>query len=609
MAWHDFITQNRFLRGGRGTSAVATFNSRPPANSYAGMNPHALTAWQAVTHAVSTADKPPAELLMVKALMERTPKAGAITIGIPDVGFKGVRQQLFQRYNLIDLYAIAHNNSVLKTATGNLKQEVFRRGFTWDQSFDYRHRETGRDYSLDDLREIQDEDENEYNALMTMLDEPDPVQRQRLEALQVNVNIYDQSLMALLHTIEDDLNISDDGFIFLSSDYYLGWSHGEEIINREVRQLFRLDPVFVEFDVDGENRPGFAHHICLLHREDLLTIPGDDDWQSEWKGRCPQCGHTTFPVQYRYSPYRGTFGLATGMQGPNQQSMYLAKGEVIHVSKFSPSELYGYSPVLSIYEKALSLIGMDRYLYDYFFERKIPQGVITTVTDNVEDLEARKEQMVAQVLEDPHYIPWLAVSSKNGQGKTEFTRFAYSLDELEFLPVQEHIERSVAALYGIPSLFMGFEEGTGGLNNESQQITRLSRGAQLSQEVYNSTVLPEILKAFGITDWALTLETAEEYSEKFELELKQQNASWAQTMVGMGLGMKYNQDTDEYEFFGEVPPETERQEMMQQQEMQQQQMADPYAEQGGYDEAGGEEQEMEPAPEAEGFEEGWDDLG
>ena len=177
--------------------------------------------------------------------------------------------------------------------------------------------------------------------------------------------------------------------------------------------------------------------MCLAHRADLMEIPPDEDWTSEWKGQCPVDGHTTFPVIYRYAPYKGTFGVRSGKQGPDQQALYLVKGEVIHASKFSPSELYGYSPVLSIYEKALSLIGMDRYLYDYFFERQMPQGVVTTVTDNPEDLEVRKEQLLAEVLNNPHYIPWLAVSSKTGQGRTEFVRFAYTLDELQFLPVQQ----------------------------------------------------------------------------------------------------------------------------------------------------------------------------
>ena len=544
MAWYNFFRRSKK-------------EELPPPDSYASTIPNATKAWQSVVKQIENQGST-AELLLIKNTLEKTIRAPATSVGLPDVGFKGVRQQLFQRFNLVDLYAVAHNNSVIKTATGSLKQEVFRRGMKWDPAFAFRDRITDIDYTLDDLKELEERDPEKFLEIKYRLEEPDMDQRTRFEQFIQKVNIYGQSLMSLLHTIEDDLNIADDGFIFMSSEYYLGWSGEKEIIRRRVKQMFRLDPIFVEFDTDQENRPGFAHHICLAHRDDLLVIPKDERWEYEWRGKCPQCGHTTFPVLYRYSPYKGTFGVRSGLSGPDARAMYIVEGEMIHASKFSPSELYGYSPVLSIYEKALSLIGMDRYLYDYFFERQVPQGVVTTVTDNPDDLETRKEQMLSAVLNDPHYIPWLAVSSKTGQGKTEFVRFAYSLDELQFLPVQEHIERSVSSLYGVPGLFMGYEDGVGGLNNESQQITRLSRGAQLSQSVYNTDILPVILNAFNITDWTLTLEVAEEQTEQFKLDMKQQNAQWASTMVSMGFGARYDQDTDEFEIYGEVQSQSEQ---------------------------------------------------
>ena len=492
---------------------------------------------------------------------------------MPDVGFKGVRQQLFQRFNLVDLYAIAHNNSVVKTATGNLKQEVFRRGMTWDPAYFVRDRRDGKDYDPETIEKMREKQPKKYRSLRPFLMRPDPQQRVKLEQMMQNVNLYGQTFLRLLQEVEDDLNIADDAFIFISSEYEYKccpdgfWHSGEEKMVRHVKQIQRLDPVFVEFDTDQENRPGFAHHVCPLHREELLAIPPDEEWHTNWKGRCPQCNHTTFPVIYRYAPYKGTFGTRSGIKGPDQQAYYMLAGEVIHSSKFSPTELYGYSPLLSIYEKALSLIGMDRYLYDYFFERQIPQGVVTTVTDNPDDLEMRKEQMLSRTLNNPHYIPWMAVSSKTGQGRTEFVRFAYSLDELQFLPVQEAIEKSVAALYGVPGLFMGREESTGGLNNESQQLTRMSRGAQLSQDVYNTEILPKILEAYGITDWELKLNDAEEYSEQFEIELKQRRVTWAQALVGMGFGMKYNQDEDEYEVMGEVKSREEQEQAQQEAQM------------------------------------------
>ena len=165
------------------------------------------------------------------------------------------------------------------------------------------------------------------------------------------------------------------------------------------------------------------------------------------------------------------------------------------------------------------------------------------------------------------------------------------MDELQFLPVQEQIERSVSALYGVPGLFMGREEATGGLNNETQQLTRLSRGAQLSQTVYNNTIFPALLDAFGITDWTLTLETSEEQSEKFELDIKEQKARHAQTLATIGFGVKYDQKNDEYEFFGEVKPQADQQ--------AEQQAA--YGGMGGGmpDMGGGDEEQPEQSPEEE----------
>ena len=507
---------------------------------------------------------------LLKAVMQRQ-KISAPTVGVPDLGFKGARQQLFQRFNLIDLYGMAHNNSTVKTAILTLRHEVFRRGLQWDPAFAFRCPRCEVDFSKDQ----QIENKGVCPECESTLKPPDPKQRVRFERLMPHVNLYGQSLIGVLKTLEDDLNIADDAFLLASSEYEITkTSEGEVTVKRFVRQLFRLDPIFVEFDTDDDNRPGLAHHICIAHRDDLLEVPRDAGWEHEWKGVCPIDGFPTLPVVYRYVPTRGTYGAQKGGVSTAKDAYYFVKGEVIHASKYSPSELYGYSPLLGLYEKVLSLIGMDRYLYDYFFERKMPQGVITTVTDNPEQLEIDKEIVLAKTLEDPHYLPWLAVSSQSGQGRTEFVRFAYSLDELQFLPVQEALARAVAGLYGIPDLFMGFDTtGSGGIGNQSQQITRMGRGAAASQTVHNTDILVPLLEIMGVTDWVLTLSSAEDYTELEEWDVKDRAAQWADTMHSMGFGVKYDQEDDEFTITGEVPSAQELQEQQQQQ--------DPYGQLGG----------------------------
>jgi phage portal protein BeeE len=243
--------------------------------------------------------------------------------------------------------------------------------------------------------------------------------------------------------------------------------------------------------------------------------------------------------------------------------LYLTADEVIHFSYYTPSELYGYPPVLSIYEKALTLIGMDRYLYDYFYERRVPQGIISTVTDDPKGIENIKSELQARMAQDPHYIPWITVSARTGAGKTEFVRFAYSLDELNYLPVRDEIRERIAGIYGVSNLWMASSQGVGGLNNEQQQLVVMSRVVEGAQRVFHERVFPALLNAFGISDWTLELQKPEEQSEMVDIQVRTAKAAWAATMAQMGFGVEYDQEEDLYTITGRVPSAEEQQQMQQ----------------------------------------------
>ncbi|KKK55952.1 hypothetical protein LCGC14_3069400, partial [marine sediment metagenome] len=315
--------------------------------------------------------------------------------------------------------------------------------------------------------------------------------------------------------------------------------------------------------------PGMRHHICLLHRDELLEVPPGEGWELEWKGQCPTCDLPTYPTIFKYneSYLQGGYGTAQA------KVLYLTAEEVIHWSYYTPSELYGYPPILSIYEKALTLIGMDRYIYDYFYERKVPQGIISTVTDDPKGIESVKSEMQARMQQDPHYIPWIAVSAKTGQGKTEFVRFAYTLDELNYLPVRDEIRERIAGIYGVSAIWMSSVQGIGGLNAESQQLQVMSRVVEGAQRIFHEQVFPQLMQHFGVTDWEMELATPEEDSELAELQIKQSKATWAQTMGAIGFGIEYDQEKDEYTITGNVPS-------MQEQQQQQMEQANLMGEQG-----------------------------
>lgn len=504
---------------------------------------------------------------------ERVAFAAGGFVGINDYSVKGRRQWAAERRRLLDLYSIVMGNGDVRTALTHLRNEIFRRGLEWEPAFEYKcslcsvtytAKEAKRlDYRCDGHREDEsfgsydlDRKGNQIQA-GPPLHRPDISEIKRFEKFLDHANYFGQSLEAILREAEDDINIVDDAFIYLRKMYSLT----EEQLNQskvdpfsdeaaptqEVVQIFRLDPTLVEFDMDDRGIPGQAHHACVLHRDEVLDVPFDAGWDMQWKGVCPKDGLRTYPIYFKY--YEQSSGT-TGNSRP--QVLFLFEDEVIHWSRFSPSETYGYPPILSIYEKVLTLIGMDRYLYDYFYERKIPQGVVTVTTDDPSVFDSTKREVEAKMQADPHYIPWIAITSKTGHGKMEFVRFAYSLDELDYLPVRDEIRERIAGIYGVSQIWMQSTAGIGGLNSESQQLTVMSRVVEGAQRSYHTEVFPKLLRNLNIQDWNLIIKTPEETDALMDLQLMQTKASIAATMAGMGFGVDYDSDDNDFTYTGRV---------------------------------------------------------
>ena len=82
------------------------------------------------------------------------------------------------------------------------------------------------------------------------------------------------------------------------------------------------------------------------------------------------------------------------------KEVYLLDSEVLHVSKFMPTRTYGWSPVLTLFDKVLTIIGMDKTLYRYFFERKMPASMILISTDDPDSLRAERERVEQEIRQD-----------------------------------------------------------------------------------------------------------------------------------------------------------------------------------------------------------------
>ena len=91
-----------------------------------------------------------------------------------------------------------------------------------------------------------------------------------------------------------------------------------------------------------------------------------------------------------------------------------------------------------------------------------------------------------------------------------------TLEELQYIPIKDDIRQRISAFYGVSNVFMNDVSG-GGLNNEGMQIVVSNRSISYSQSVYNRLVFPQLLDAFGITEWEITLTPHEEEDEIMQL--------------------------------------------------------------------------------------------
>jgi len=272
--------------------------------------------------------------------------------------------------------------------------------------------------------------------------------------------------------------------------------------------------------------------------------------------------------------------------------MYFTDSEMIHLSKFSPSETYGWSPILTIFEKALTLVGMDKNLYRYFFERKMPASMLMVTTDDPESLRREREHIAAQTRLDPNYIPMVAVSARNQRGRVDLVRLFHSLQEMDYLPVREEVRERVAAMWGVTPAWQGAPEAFGGLSTQTQQLVVMSRVVEGDQRLFQEKVIPQLLEAFGITDYTINLPQPEEKAENTRLAFAQQKIAIINQFAALGFDIKLKeQDVPLWEadfiISGDAMPtakmaaeqqalglEQQRQQMqMQEEQMQQQQEA------------------------------------
>ena len=408
------------------------------------------------------------------------------------------------------IYHIIQNSVIARTCITQLKQEVFRRGYVWEKAFEAKCNDCGKEHKrpVTVCARCGSED----------LKIPDPKELQYAEDfIEGYVNKSEQLFIDVFKELEDDLNIMDDAYIVLVKEYFLD-GNGKIRMHR-IKEIYRGDPVTMAIYSDELGQRGTKGFTCINHRHVISQDPHE---------ACEVCGSDLAPVHY--------------VNRVNGKDQYFVKGEVLHFSKYSPSRLYGMSPVITLYNHITTLIAMENYVNSSYTKSRMPKGLLAVQTRNMDSMRTFWRSVKEKMETDPHFIPVMGIEAEGGKGAVEWVKFMDSLKEMDYVSVKDDLRDRISAFYGVSKVFMADNTTSGGLNNEGMQILVTNRAVQMAQNVYNEYVFPFLVKQFGVKDWVLKLPPSEEEDEIASLRKKEIEVNIAASIKNLGFEVDMDED-------------------------------------------------------------------
>jgi len=401
------------------------------------------------------------------------------------------------------IYHVTYQSVIARTCITQLKNEIFRRGYVWEEKFTARCGECGKEHKQA-VTECVD-------CASTNLIKPDRNQLKYIKKLLDGyVNKGEQMFVDVLKEMEDDLNIMDDAYLIMVKEYFVD-GNGDIRMHR-IKEVYRGDPVSMYIYADENGERGCEGFTCLNHRNFISKSMTDS---------CEMCGSELHPVHY--------------VNRANGKEQYFIDGEVLHFSKYAPSRLYGQSPIMTLWNHITTLIAMENYVNSSYTKARMPRGILAVQTRNMESMKSFWRGVKEKMEQDPHFIPVMGIEGEGKTGAVEWVKFMDSLKEMDYIQVKEDLRDRIAAFYGVSKIFMADNSASGGLNNEGMQILVTNRAVEMAQTIWNEYVFPFMTMEFGITDWQLKLPPSEEEDEIAKLRKREIEVNVAASIKNLGF--------------------------------------------------------------------------
>lgn len=383
-------------------------------------------------------------------------------------------------------------------------------------------------------------------------------------------NNADDNLWQVLRMLALDLCVADDAYLVCVKTYQK-WPDGS--VTGKVEELVRGHPNVIRIVSDDYGNRGGLYAQCPFHRTKIYARPnagvhhagtsfipnveqaitGYEGWYTPNEMAPDACPVKDERGNKCDTPLRDIWYVATDSGGAAPKQYYF-EDECVHLSYYTPSPLYGISPVVTLFRELRALIKMAEYIQAYFEKRRIPRGIVAVNTPRADNIVALKQEFNKGADDNQQDIPFVAVEGSNNRGWIEFIPFADKLSEMDMQALRDEFKQVLGGFYGVSPIFQGDMSQGGGLNNEGLQITVTNRSVEAFQSLFNEKLFPWIAKQFDIRDHEFKLSPSEEkdYAHVHQLELLKLQV--AQLKMQMGLKFMGVDEDGNYNFEDKPTP-------------------------------------------------------
>lgn len=417
-----------------------------------------------------------------------------------------------------ELYELYKKSDVTRLTLININNEVFRRGYEVKSSFQSKCTENACGKEFNFKTEVCDVCTSQTRN-PTFL----PQKWEQFFKTKCNNLHGGQNLLDVLKEIEDDLNIFDNAFAVLRKTYF--FDANGRIVSAEIKEFQRGNPINIQLVRKPSGELG-GLFTCALHRENV----------QESEGRCKTCNAVLYKVEFAHFADSG-----------NEKPFYYIEGEVLHLTRYTPTTDYGHPPLLTIYQQIMTDLSINKYTMEAYALQRSPSQLVVFHTSNYDAIEKAFQTWETLSMARPNeVIPMLLPKSADGN-KDDITTvdLAKNLPNLEEL--RSAIRSQIASFYGVSPIMMGDTSTGQGLHNESMQITVSNRRVAANQATYNEKLLPWLLTKCALYDFKIELLPSEEKDEAAELQRELMKVQIAQAMLAMGFKPSRN-DKGEFEY-------------------------------------------------------------